>query len=224
MPFLSSSSTPASRVRRPPSCPPAGCPWWTVAVGVGSGKSSLNKLVWQLIWVRMVVVSHGFFAHGGCGSKVVVVFVPCLFKSTVVSETGFRLWIWRDCSCSSWCIFSTMLCFVVDLSGRKAALASSGVWRRLLKFLLAMMPNGRQVGNSLVFVSSFSGECWRRSGGEINTPSGSVPGGADFGSSSLPRRTRLHFSISVQGPSSENAGPGCNFIFLWGPCCTALKY
>jgi hypothetical protein len=47
MPFLSSSSTPASRVRRPPSCPPAGCPWWTVAVGVGSGKSSLNKLVWQ---------------------------------------------------------------------------------------------------------------------------------------------------------------------------------
>jgi hypothetical protein len=247
MPFLSLSLAHASRARRPPSAPPVGCPWRMAAQGSGSGYSSLNKLVWQLIWARLEVVSHGFFGYRGDGRKATEVLVPNLFKSVVASETGLRYRIGSKCSSCSWCLSSStrsgealapteamglrcsaagFLRLVVDCSGRRAASWSSGDWRRLLIFLPAKMPKGRQFRSGLAFASSFSGKSRRRSGGEINVPSGIVPGDADLGSSSLPgRRTRLRSSVCVQGLFYKVLGPTCNFIFRWGPVsCTQVKY
>lgn len=234
MPFLSSSPALASRARRPSFAPSVRCPW---RMGTGSGSSSLNKLVWLLIWEWLVVISHSFLGCHGGGREAVEVLVPNLFKSAVASETGLRLWTRRKCSCPKMCISSStrsgeasgFLHPVVDRSGRRAAYSSSGVWCRLLIFLLAMMPNGRQFDNGLVFAFSFSDdECRGWNSDQINIPSGSVPGGADFGSSSLSgrRRTRLHSSICVEGLFRKVLGPSCNLVFPWGlfVSCTELQY
>lgn len=249
MPLSSFPPARANRVRWPLAAAQACCPWRTGASGGGSGESSLNKLEGLHDLVKTKVISPYSLCHRGGGRRVEGVLVFGSFRSAVASEMGLRRWIRSSSGCSLLSSSST-LCSggatapsgafghrwllagldrsLVDCSGRRAALRSSGAsMRRLRSFLPAKMPDGRQFGNGTASVSPFSGKCWWRSNGEIFAPSGRVPGVGDFGSLSKPQRcwTRLQSSARVQGLSCKVLGLGCNFTFFTGPwiSCTQMQ-
>lgn len=138
------------------------------------------------------VASPCSLRHRGGGREADGEFISGLLNSAVALETGLRRWIRSTCSCSATSLSSMMLCsgatapsgalgrqwsmaclacFILDRSGRTAALQSSDVIiRRLLFFLRAMMPKERQIGLGSASVSYISG--MRRSNDEASIPSG----------------------------------------------------
>lgn len=248
MPCRSFTPTPASGGRRWPPPQLRVLPW-RMKLGVGCRRSSPNKLAAAPI--RAFASYPSFYpsrrgdGEGEDDGSELSLAIWCGFAS----ETGLWRWIWRAYSCSFSSTFSTtscsgatapsgglrlrklaagLDCYVADLSGRRAANRSSGdSMRRLLTFLPAVMPKGRQFGLGLASVSSLSGIRGRWSDGETPIPSGDVPGDGVLGPRSKPRRRRttLRFPARARGLFCEVPELSCNFLFFEGPCtsCTFLQ-
>lgn len=247
MPELSTPPALASCARWPLSTSQACLPWWKAAIGGGSGVCSWNKLEWRQVPMSSTVDFLCFLSRCGGGREADSESAVGLRGPVVASETRFRRWIGGACSCSSMCLSSSascneatahfgalrrrqfaagLDCYADDLSGRRAANRSSGDSSRLLLFLPAMMPYGRQFSGDDP-TSASSSTSWWRSGGEVTIPSGCVPGGGELGlrSKLWSTRTRLLFFTRVQELSCKVFELCCNFIFLMGPfiSCTCLK-
>lgn len=182
MPCWSFKPERANSVRRLSPVSKACHQWWMAALGGGSDGSSQNKLAGRLNPAKMEACSTYFLCclggRRGDGAERVFGFS----RLAVASETGLRRQIRSACSCSytssssvTFCSRATapsgargfrqlcagIICTVNDLSGRKAALWSSGaLWRRLISFLPAMVPKGRQFAFGSAFVSSSPGAYW----------------------------------------------------------------
>lgn len=111
---------------------------------------------------------------------------------------------------------------------RARASADRSIWRRLLSYLQAMVPKGRQGFFGRALASTFTAEIryrWRGAGVE---PSGVVPGFnllVSWLKMRRGRRATLRSSFTLRGPVCKTVGPCCTFAFFLGPaaCCTMDK-
>lgn len=228
MPFWSSSRAFASSDGRRRGLSPGRRPWWMARVW-GSGRDSiLNKLV--VFPDRVVPACFPSCSccrgDGGSGEGLQAQLQICRGVSSIWSCC------WRTMFCSRffWSLSSTVI---------RVEAASTLLWIllaerrhdsdqaydcRILFFLLAVVPIGRQGVLRRASASSSGASWWHRRGEGVG-PSGLVPGfgilGYSLGIQKLKRRATLQSTFSFYGPTGEIQGLVCNFLSYLGPfaCC-----
>jgi hypothetical protein len=248
----SSFQTSASGVRTWPSPASGWDPWWMQAMEGGSGRSLANKLAAgpDRAGIASSPLSPSHCGDGWrlggrirCGSSI---------WCRLASEKGSRRWIWStsSCRCSSLSSFSTATklwrplvfpAFFLDGSGVSSCGAAApsillaegrhiGVLAPLLGcrlqflFLPAKVPKGRQFDFSSTSAVSLLCGSWWCCCGDLNAPSGFVPGGGEIGSMLMlfvRTRTTLQLISFGWGPFCNVQGPSYNFFFLtglWASC------
>ena len=120
----------------------------------------------------------------------------------------------RPPPCGRWSVFTRLLAFLTE--GRSC---QGSAICRMNPFLLASVPDGRQLGFQQEAASSSFSICWWSSGRNQRAPSGFVPGGVAANPARNPLRTRLQLQFCVGGPFCKCSGLGCIFLYVFRSTC-----